>query len=85
MSINFAFILVNIKFFLEEIMMDDDIQVGDNVRKEYEKQIEKFLDEFISIIYKGHDHIVARKYYRELFQQLIPKYFALQDEYQNKR
>ncbi len=45
--------------------------------KEYKQQIEKFLDEFISIIYKGHDHIVARKYYRDLFQQLIPKYFAL--------
>lgn len=45
-----------------------------------QKQIEKFLDEFISIIYKGNDHIVARKYYRGLFQQLIPKYFCLCDK-----
>jgi hypothetical protein len=45
--------------------------------EEYDAQIEKFLDEFISIIYKGHDHIVARKYYRELFRELIPKYFDL--------
>ncbi len=52
---------------------------GNTVQGEYEKQIEKFLDEFISIIYKGHDHIVARKYYRELFQQLIPKYFSLHE------
>lgn len=45
-----------------------------------QKQIEKFLDEFISIIYKGNDHIVARKYYRELFLKLIPKYFCLCDD-----
>ena len=60
---------------------------GNTVQGEYEKQIEKFLDEFISIIYKGHDHIVARKYYRELFQQLIPKYFSLHElqEKQNEK
>jgi len=50
---------------------------NNNQVKDYEEQINKFLDEFISIIYKGHDHIVARKYYRELFRDLIPKYFAL--------
>ena len=48
--------------------------------KNYDEQIRKFLDEFIAIIYKGHDHIVARKYYHELFKKLIPKYFALYDE-----
>ena len=55
--------------------------VYDNINSsEYNKQIEKFLDEFISIIYKGNDHIVARKYYRELFNKLIPKYFSLKAE-----
>lgn len=58
-------------------MTDEDYVPELEETKEYNQQIEKFLDEFISIIYKGHDHIVARKYYRELFQQLIPKYFAL--------
>lgn len=58
-------------------MTDKDYVPELEETKEYNQQIEKFLDEFISIIYKGHDHIVARKYYRELFQQLIPKYFAL--------
>ncbi len=58
-------------------MTDKDYLPESEEIKEYKQQIEKFLDEFISIIYKGHDHIVARKYYRDLFQQLIPKYFAL--------
>jgi hypothetical protein len=53
--------------------------------KDYQDQIEKFLDEFISIIYKGHDHIIARKYYRELFQQLIPRYFALYEKDKKKQ
>ena len=56
-----------------------------NKIKDYDGQIEKFLDEFISIIYKGHDHIIARKYYRELFQQLIPKYFALYEKDKKKQ
>jgi hypothetical protein len=46
-------------------------------KTDYNDQMKKLLDEFISIIYKGHDHIIARKYYRDLFQQLIPKYFCL--------
>ncbi|HSD64754.1 MAG TPA: hypothetical protein VLB50_13210 [Ignavibacteriaceae bacterium] len=58
-------------------MAEQEFNPDPKVQKEYDTQIEKFLDEFISIIYKGHDHIVARKYYRELFQQLIPKYFDL--------
>ncbi len=44
---------------------------------EFNDQIENFLDEFITTIYKGHDHIVARNYYRELFHALIPKYFCI--------
>ncbi len=47
---------------------------------EFNDQIEKLLDEFITVIYKGHDHIIARKYYRELFNQIIPKYFCLCEE-----
>ena len=58
--------------------MDNDF----TQEKKYEDQIDKFLDEFIGIIYSGHDHIVARKYYRDLFRQLIPKYFCL---YENKK
>lgn len=60
-------------------MSDKDIPEV-NQQKEYDSRIEEFLDEFISVIYRGHDHIVARKYYRELFQQLIPKYFRLKDK-----
>lgn len=41
-----------------------------------EELIEKFLDEFMDNMYKGHDHIVARKYFRELFHRLVPKYFC---------
>lgn len=40
--------------------------------KEY---IEKFLDEFMLIEYRGNDHIVARAHFREVFHQLLPKYF----------
>lgn len=58
-------------------MAEQEFNPDPKEQKEYGTQIEKFLDEFISIIYKGHDHIVARKYYRDLFQQLIPKYFDL--------
>ncbi len=42
------------------------------LRKEH---IEKFLDEFMLIEYKGRDHIIARAHYRETFNELIPKYF----------
>ncbi len=37
--------------------------------------IEKFLDEFMLIEYKGRDHIVARAHFRETFNVLIPKFF----------
>jgi hypothetical protein len=46
-------------------------------QSEFNEIIEKFLDEFISFIYRGHDHIVARNYYRELFRKLIPEYFCI--------
>lgn len=42
------------------------------LRKEY---IEKFLDDFMFIQYKGNDHIIARQFFRETFNDLIPKYF----------
>lgn len=46
------------------------------LQAEYEKQIGKFLDEFMFIMYKGNEHIIARKYYHDLFNELIPKYFC---------
>ncbi len=53
------------------------------ISPEFNDQIEKLLDEFIAIIYKGHDHIIARKYYRDLFNQLIPRYFCVCKENRN--
>ena len=47
------------------------------LRKEH---IEKFLDEFMLIEYKGRDHIVARAHYRETFNELIPKFFERKEE-----
>lgn len=48
----------------------------DNNTKEY---IEKFLDEFIKIEYRGHDHVLAKAHYRDVFNELIPKYFVIKD------
>ena len=48
-----------------------------NLTKEH---IEKFLDEFMLIEYKGRDHIVARAYFRETFNELIPKFFERKEE-----
>jgi hypothetical protein len=56
-------------------MTENKNVIGDR-QDRMEEQIDKFLDEFISVIYKGHDHIIARKYYRDLFRELIPKYFT---------
>ena len=39
------------------------------------KTLERFLDEFMLIEYNGHDHIVARKHYAEVFAVLVPKYY----------
>lgn len=49
----------------------------DKLRKEH---IEKFLDEFMLIEYKGKDHIVARAHFRETFDELIPKFFERKEE-----
>lgn len=38
------------------------------------KQIENFLDEFMKIEYKGKNHIIARKHYLQVFNELILKY-----------
>ena len=44
------------------------------------KIIEKFLDDFMLIEYKGRDHIVARAHFRETFNELIPKLLELKEE-----
>ena len=41
--------------------------------------IEKFLDEFIKIEYRGRDHVLARAHYRDVFNLLIPKYFDMKN------
>lgn len=46
----------------------------DNITNEL---MDKFLDDFMSNMYPKKDHIIARKYFRELFQKLIPKYFCV--------
>jgi hypothetical protein len=43
-------------------------------------QIEKFLDAFMLKEYQGRNHIVAREHYREVFHELIPKYFTTSDK-----
>jgi hypothetical protein len=43
------------------------------------QQIDRFLDEFIKIEYKDRDHAVAREHYRNVFYELIPKYFSTPD------
>ena len=45
-----------------------------------EKQIEDFLDDFIDKMYPGKNHIVARKVFRDMFTELLPKHF---DEFIN--
>lgn len=44
-----------------------------------QQHIQKFLDEFMRVEYKGNEHIVARKHYHEVFSELIPKYFIPKD------
>lgn len=39
------------------------------------ENIEKFLDDFMLLQYKGYDYIIARNFFREIFNELIPKYF----------
>ncbi|MHB8580398.1 MAG: hypothetical protein ACYDA4_11145 [Ignavibacteriaceae bacterium] len=45
----------------------------------YEEQVNKLLNEFMNDMYKGHDHIIARKYFHDLLNELIPKYFCICD------
>ncbi len=53
------------------------MEENETLKAIYEGQINKFLDAFMFDMYKGHDHIVARKYFRDLFNELIPKYFCI--------
>jgi len=46
----------------------------------YKEPIKNFLDDFMLDMYKGNDHIIARKYFHELFERLIPKYFCICDK-----
>lgn len=39
-----------------------------------EKIIAEFLDDFMNIEYKGRNHLIARQHYREVFDELVPKY-----------
>ena len=44
--------------------------------KKSKEYIETFLDEFMKIEYNGRNHIVAREHYRNVFEQLLPKYIV---------
>ncbi len=48
-----------------------------NNQNSYEEQVKKFLDDFMFDMYKGNDHIIARKYFHDLFNKLVPKYFCI--------
>ena len=55
----------------------------EKINNEYldiEGQIKNFLDDFMLNMYKGNDHIIAGKYFHELFERLIPKYFCICNE-----
>ncbi len=45
-----------------------------------ENLIEKFLDAFMLVEYRGRNHVIAREHYREVFHELIPKYFTTRDD-----
>ncbi|HTX17094.1 MAG TPA: hypothetical protein VMG34_00430 [Bacteroidota bacterium] len=49
-----------------EVVMDDPMKTA----------LDKFNDEFMFILYKGREHIVARKEFARVFSILIPKYFV---------
>ena len=48
-----------------------------SVDEKFEEQIDKLLNDFMLAMYRGKDHIIARKYFHELFTELIPKYFSI--------
>lgn len=39
----------------------------------------EFLNDFMNIEYRGKDHQIARKHYREVFDMLVPKYLGTND------
>lgn len=49
----------------------------EELTKEY---IERLLDDFIKIEYRGNDHVLARTHYRDVFYRLIPKYFTAKEK-----
>jgi hypothetical protein len=53
--------------------------------KEMKESIDSFLDAFMEIEYKGHDHAVAREHYRAVFNDLVPKYFSPGETGRRKR
>lgn len=50
--------------------------VHEGMRDNMKNSIEDFLDDFMQVEYNGRNHLVARKHYREVFHELIPKHFA---------
>jgi len=53
------------------------MEVKKDEKTVYADYINKFLNEFMLDMYKGHDHAIARKYFHDLFNELIPKYFCV--------
>ncbi len=51
------------------------MEVENNFHNEFELQVKRFLDDFMLDMYRGNDHIIARKYFNDLFHRLLPKYF----------
>jgi hypothetical protein len=54
------------------------------LKVKYEERVNKFLDDFMLDMYKGHDHSIARKYFHDLFNELIPKYFCICEHDKNE-
>jgi len=60
------------------------MEESNNTLKTYDGQIKKFLDDFMLDMYKGNDHIIARKYFNDLFSKLIPRYFCICEHESNE-
>jgi hypothetical protein len=45
---------------------------------------EDFLDDFMKDMYPKKDHTIAREYFRELFKKLLPRYFCIYGEKEDK-
>ena len=50
------------------------------MNRESKEYIENFLNEFMLIEYHGRNHIIAREHYRDVFNQLLPKYIKDEDK-----